>query len=151
MGYVSEAQRGYFHAHKKELESQGVDVAEGDRASKGKKLPKRKRKNTKRAFAVHEIACLVFPTGPAQKGPGVHFWTLASGGSFKKAGEATASGAPSNGSSQQSAGNGVTQGGCGVSDKPAGRLRILDDDAARIKIASIASAPSRPLRRAIVN
>jgi hypothetical protein len=40
--YVSAAQRGYFHAHKKELEKQGVDVSEWDRASKGKKLPKKK-------------------------------------------------------------------------------------------------------------
>lgn len=43
MPYVSEAQRGYFHAHKAELESQGVDVGEWDRASKGKKLPKKKK------------------------------------------------------------------------------------------------------------
>lgn len=44
MPYVSAAQRGYFHAHKAELEKQGVDVGEWDRASAGKKLPARKRK-----------------------------------------------------------------------------------------------------------
>lgn len=35
MPYVSEAQRGYFHAHKAELEKQGVNVDEWDQASKG--------------------------------------------------------------------------------------------------------------------
>jgi hypothetical protein len=44
MPYVSEAQRGYFHAHEAELKKQGVDVAEWDKASKGKTLPKRKTK-----------------------------------------------------------------------------------------------------------
>lgn len=39
MPYKSKAQEGYFHAHKKELESEGVDVSEWDAASKGKKLP----------------------------------------------------------------------------------------------------------------
>lgn len=42
--YASEAQRGYFHAHKAELEKQGVDVDEWDRASKGKELPARAAK-----------------------------------------------------------------------------------------------------------
>jgi hypothetical protein len=44
MPYVSQAQAGYFHTHKKELESQGVDVGEWDQASKGKSLPKRAKK-----------------------------------------------------------------------------------------------------------
>ena len=39
--YESQAQRGFFHAHKEELEKQGVDVAEWDKASEGKKLPER--------------------------------------------------------------------------------------------------------------
>lgn len=39
--YRSLAQRNYFHAHKAELERSGVDVGEWDKASKGKKLPKR--------------------------------------------------------------------------------------------------------------
>ena len=41
MPYVSAKQRGYFHAHKKELEAQGVNVNEWDQASKGMSLPKR--------------------------------------------------------------------------------------------------------------
>jgi len=41
MPYVSQAQAGYFHTHKKQLERQGVSVDEWDRATKGKKLPKR--------------------------------------------------------------------------------------------------------------
>lgn len=42
--YVSEAQRGYFHANKNKLEKQGVNVSEWDAASKGKTLPARKSK-----------------------------------------------------------------------------------------------------------
>lgn len=41
MPYVSEAQRRYFHAHRAELEAQGVDVDEWDRASEGLDLPER--------------------------------------------------------------------------------------------------------------
>lgn len=45
MPYKSKAQAAYFNIHKKQLERQGVDVDEYNRASKGKKLPKRvKRK-----------------------------------------------------------------------------------------------------------
>ena len=41
MPYVSQAQQGYFHAHKAELEKQGVNVDEWDQASQGQKdLPK---------------------------------------------------------------------------------------------------------------
>lgn len=43
MPYKSLAQAGYFHAHKAELEKQGVDVDEWDAASKGKKLPEKKK------------------------------------------------------------------------------------------------------------
>lgn len=51
MPYKSRAQAGYFHTHRRELEAQGVNVAEWDAASKGRKLPRRapkKRKTTKR-------------------------------------------------------------------------------------------------------
>ena len=44
MPYKSEAQRKYFHAHEKELEKQGVNVAEWDSASNGKKMPKKASK-----------------------------------------------------------------------------------------------------------
>jgi hypothetical protein len=47
MPYKSDAQRKYFHANKKKLEKQGVNVAEWDKASKGKKLPKRINKRKK--------------------------------------------------------------------------------------------------------
>lgn len=42
MPYESKAQQGYFHAHRAELEKQGVNVNEWDQASKGKKLPMKK-------------------------------------------------------------------------------------------------------------
>lgn len=41
MPYKSKAQAVYFNIHKKQLEKQGVNVAEWNKASKGKKLPKR--------------------------------------------------------------------------------------------------------------
>lgn len=41
MPYKSKAQEAYFNIHKKELERQGVNVNEWNKASKGKKLPKR--------------------------------------------------------------------------------------------------------------
>ncbi len=41
MPYKSKAQAGYFHTHEKELAGQGVDVKEWDKASAGKKLPKK--------------------------------------------------------------------------------------------------------------
>ena len=41
MPFVSQAQAGYFHTHKAQLEKQGVDVDEWDRATKGKHLPER--------------------------------------------------------------------------------------------------------------
>lgn len=46
MPYVSQAQAGYFHIHKKQLAKQGVSVAEWDKASKGKKLPKHVKSKT---------------------------------------------------------------------------------------------------------
>lgn len=42
MPYASQKQAAYFNIHRKELESQGVDVDEWNSASKGKKLPKKK-------------------------------------------------------------------------------------------------------------
>ncbi len=53
MPYASNAQRRYFHAHAKELESQGVNVGEWDKASKGKKLPEHKAKLVKRYDKTH--------------------------------------------------------------------------------------------------
>ena len=39
MPYVSEAQRGFFNANKKELEAKGVDVNEWNKSSAGMSLP----------------------------------------------------------------------------------------------------------------
>lgn len=44
MPYKSKAQEKYFHANKAKLESQGVNVSEWDKASKGKKLPNKSKK-----------------------------------------------------------------------------------------------------------
>ena len=44
MPYASKAQQGYFHANRKKLEKQGVNVKEWDKASKGKKIPARAKK-----------------------------------------------------------------------------------------------------------
>ena len=44
MPYRSKAQAAYFHAHRKQLEAQGVNVSEWDKASLGRKLPKRIKK-----------------------------------------------------------------------------------------------------------
>lgn len=41
MPYKSKAQAAYFNIHKKALEKQGVDVNEWNKATKGKRLPKR--------------------------------------------------------------------------------------------------------------
>lgn len=41
MPFKSQAQAGYFHTHKAQLERQGVDVDEWDAATKGKHLPER--------------------------------------------------------------------------------------------------------------
>lgn len=43
MPYKSDAQRKFFNANQKKLEKQGVNVSEWNEASKGKKLPKRKK------------------------------------------------------------------------------------------------------------
>ena len=47
MPYKSEAQRKYFHANKKKLEKQGVNVEEWDRESRGLKLPKKSSSSKK--------------------------------------------------------------------------------------------------------
>jgi peptidase E len=41
MPYKSKAQEAYFNIHKNELEKQGVDVSEWNKASKGMKLPEK--------------------------------------------------------------------------------------------------------------
>lgn len=41
MPFVSQAQAGYFHTHRKRLQREGVDVDEWDAATKGKSLPRR--------------------------------------------------------------------------------------------------------------
>lgn len=48
MPYKSAAQRAYFNVHRKELAAQGVDVGEWNRASKGKRLPKKVKKRKKK-------------------------------------------------------------------------------------------------------
>lgn len=45
MPYASEAQRKYFNANRERLEAQGVDVDEWNESSRGKKLPKKVKKN----------------------------------------------------------------------------------------------------------
>ena len=46
--YKSEAQEKFFNANRKKLEKKGVNVDEFNRASKGKKLPKRVKKGRKK-------------------------------------------------------------------------------------------------------
>ncbi len=55
MPYKSEAQRKYFNANRKKLEAEGVDVAEWNSSSKGKKLPE-KAKKTAAAIALLKLA-----------------------------------------------------------------------------------------------
>ena len=50
MPYKSRAQAAYFNIHKKELEKQGVNVEEWNKASKGRKLPKHVKKPRVRDF-----------------------------------------------------------------------------------------------------
>jgi hypothetical protein len=44
MPYKSKAQAAYFNMHRAQLQAQGVNVDEWNTASKGMKLPKRKKK-----------------------------------------------------------------------------------------------------------
>lgn len=48
MPYKSKKQQAYFHAHAKDLQAQGVNIKEWDRASKGRKLPIRVKKKNKK-------------------------------------------------------------------------------------------------------
>ena len=50
MPYKSDAQRKFFHANKAKLEAQGIDVEEWDKASKGKKLSKKKVQRTSTGY-----------------------------------------------------------------------------------------------------
>ena len=43
MPFLSKAQQGYFNANRAKLEKQGVSVDEWNSASKGLKLPERKK------------------------------------------------------------------------------------------------------------
>lgn len=47
MPYRSLAQEKFFNANKKELEKKGINVNEFNKASKGKKLPKKVAKKKK--------------------------------------------------------------------------------------------------------
>ena len=49
MSYKSKAQAAYFNIHRKELERQGVDVDEWNRASRGKHIPERKHRKANMA------------------------------------------------------------------------------------------------------
>jgi hypothetical protein len=44
MPFKSKAQQGYMEAHKAELEKAGVNIAEWEKATKGKKLPEKVKK-----------------------------------------------------------------------------------------------------------
>ena len=46
MPYRSKVQEAYFNVNKKKLEKQGVNVDEWNKASKGKKLPKKSKKKS---------------------------------------------------------------------------------------------------------
>lgn len=54
MPYKSKAQAAYFNIHRKELERQGVNVDEWNRASKGKRLPEHASKREARKKAIRE-------------------------------------------------------------------------------------------------
>jgi hypothetical protein len=45
MPYKSQKQEAFFNVNKKKLEKQGVDVNEWNKATKGKKLPKKVKKS----------------------------------------------------------------------------------------------------------
>lgn len=53
MPYKSDAQRKYFNANRKELESQGVDVDEWNDSSRGKKLPEKVKE--KKSFDFNSV------------------------------------------------------------------------------------------------
>ena len=72
MPYVSQAQEGYFHTHKSQLEKQGVNVSEWDAATKGKHLPQR--------VQAHAKGGLVMALSSGSKGNGPHNAEFAVGG-----------------------------------------------------------------------
>ena len=72
MPYVSQAQEGYFHTHKAELEKQGVNVGEWDAATKGKHLPHR--------VQAHAKGGAVMALSSGSKGNGPHNAEFAVGG-----------------------------------------------------------------------
>lgn len=55
MPFKSQAQERYFFANKKKLESQGVDVDEWAKASKGMKLPERVTPKKKYPMAPRKV------------------------------------------------------------------------------------------------
>ena len=50
MPYASQAQEKFFNANRKKLEKQGVNVDEFNKASKGKKLPKKVKQEAKESW-----------------------------------------------------------------------------------------------------
>jgi len=54
MPFKSKAQQGFMNANRKKMEAQGVNVAEWNRASKGKKLPKRAPKKMMKSTPMHD-------------------------------------------------------------------------------------------------
>lgn len=56
MPYASDAQRKYFNANREKLESEGVNVAEYNEASKGMKLPEHAKQKAKKAHAQGRIS-----------------------------------------------------------------------------------------------
>ena len=72
MPYVSQAQAGYFHTHKSQLEKQGVNVSEWDQATKGKHLPKRAQAASKGGF--------IMALSEGSKGKGLQDLEAAKGG-----------------------------------------------------------------------
>ena len=67
MPYKSQAQAGYFHTHQAELEKQGVNVSEWDKASKGLHLPKRAPQKKADGGLVAEGNPLVQGPGPSKQ------------------------------------------------------------------------------------
>jgi hypothetical protein len=61
MPYKSDAQRRYFNANRKELESQGVDVDEWNESSRGKKLPEKVKEKKSFDFSTITDAAKTLP------------------------------------------------------------------------------------------
>lgn len=67
MPFKSRAQRGFFHANEAKLERQGVNVHEWDEASKGLKLPERKKPMMAKKFAQQSAGEKKYGKTPAEK------------------------------------------------------------------------------------